>query len=97
MYLENRWDRLLVFLGDGRVPMDSNAVERALRSSFLGRKNSLGSKSVRGIRATEIFHSLITSACLCALDPEDYLRTAIKRAVEKDRPLLPHELATLEA
>ena len=40
-YIANHWNGLQIFLTDGRVEMDSNPVENAIRSIALGRKNAL--------------------------------------------------------
>jgi len=40
-YMLARWQSLTLFLEDGRVAMDTNAVERAIRPIALGRKNAL--------------------------------------------------------
>jgi len=72
--LENRWNGLQVYLRDGRVPITSNGVERALRIPVLGRKNSLGSRSERGIKSASVLYSLIESAKLCGVEPGAYLK-----------------------
>ena len=38
-YLRNHWSAFQVYLGDGRVPIDNNDVERDLRRIALGRAN----------------------------------------------------------
>ena len=38
-YLRNQWERLRCFLKDGRVPLDNNACERAIRPVAVGRRN----------------------------------------------------------
>src|SRR5439155_8215216 len=40
-YALSRWDGLTRFLDDGRIEIDSNVVERAIRPIALGRKNHL--------------------------------------------------------
>jgi transposase len=40
-YVPARWDGLIRFAEDGRVAMDANAVENAIRLLALGRKNAL--------------------------------------------------------
>jgi transposase len=92
-YLENRWDGLVRFVDDGRVPMTSNAAERALRGLVLGRSNHIGSRSQRGTEAAAIFYSLIESAKLNDLDPIAYLRTAAAAHLADQTVPLPHELA----
>lgn len=43
-YIANHWDGLQTFLGDGRVEIDSNAVENLIRPIALNRKNAPSSK-----------------------------------------------------
>jgi transposase len=40
-YALSRWDGLVRFLDDGRIEIDSNTVERAMRPIALSRKNAL--------------------------------------------------------
>jgi transposase len=73
-YALTRWTALTRFIDDGRIEIDNNAAERALRCVALGRKNFLFAGSdVGGERAAAIY-SLIGSAKLNGLDPEAYLR-----------------------
>jgi transposase len=47
-YALERWTALILFLEDGRVEMDNNAAERALRAVALGRKNYLPGRTQAG-------------------------------------------------
>ena len=47
-YALGRWDALTLYCEDGRVEMDNNAAERALRAVALGRKNYLFAGSDAG-------------------------------------------------
>jgi hypothetical protein len=47
-YALDRWDALCRFLDDGRIELDTNRVERAIRPVTLGRKNHLFAGSDRG-------------------------------------------------
>jgi transposase len=78
-----RWDNLTRFLDDGRIPLDNNRVERALRGPVLGRKNHHCSRSQRGAETTAILYSLVESARLNGLDPAAYLLEAANAAIEK--------------
>jgi transposase len=49
-YALARWNGLTRFLDDGRIELDTNPVERALRPIALGRKNHLFAGSDRGAR-----------------------------------------------
>jgi transposase len=44
----NQWDGLLRFLDDGRIEIDSNTVERAMRPVALNRKNALLPAAMKG-------------------------------------------------
>jgi hypothetical protein len=72
-YALGRWTQLLRYCDDGRLEIDNNAAERALRAVALGRKNYLfAGADVGGQRAAAIY-SLIGSAKLNHIDPEAYL------------------------
>ena len=92
-YLENRWDGLVRFVDDARVPTTSNAAERALRGLVLGRNNHFGSRSQRGTEVAAIFYSLIESAKLNGLNPVDYLRIGVQAHLNGQQVPLPHEVA----
>ena len=80
-YTSGLWPGLVRFLGDPKIPLDTNSVERALRGVAVGRKNHYGSRSQRGTRVAALFYSLIESAKLCGVEPRAYLREATLRAV----------------
>lgn len=81
-YALNHWSALIRYAEDGRVEIDNNAAERALRGVALGRKNYLfGGSDVGGERAASMY-CLIGSAKLNGIDPEAYLRTVLTRIAE---------------
>lgn len=82
-YMIKRWDNLTRFVDDGRIPLDNNRVERALRKPVMGRKNHYCSRSERGARTTAIFYSLIETARLAGRDPAEYLLEAVNAALAK--------------
>lgn len=61
------------FLEDGRVAIDDNACERAIKSFVMARKNFLFSNTNRGAEATAVAFSIIESAAVNGLRPEAYL------------------------
>ncbi len=78
-YLRNGRQALKCFLLDGRVPIDNNACENAIRPVAIGRKNFLFAGSVRGGEAAAIVYSVIES-CRCAeVDRWEYLRDVLVR------------------
>lgn len=82
-YVLKYWDGLTLFLDNPKVPLDNNAVERALRGPVVGRKNHYGSKSKRGTKVAAILYTLCETAKLCGVDPWRYLAIAAKRAVNE--------------
>lgn len=78
----NHWQALVCYAEDGRIEIDNNAAERALRAVALGRKNFLfGGSDAGGERAAALY-SLIGTAKLNGLDPEAYLRDVLARIGE---------------
>jgi len=92
-YMSTRWTGLTRFLEDGRVPIDNNATERALRGVVIGRKNHYGSRSRRGTEVAALLYTLMETAKLCGVEPKAYLRRAVKGALAGNDVPLPHELA----
>lgn len=77
-----RWKALTRYVDDGRLEIDNNAAERALRGVSLGRKNYLFMGSDAGGARAAAFYSLVETAKLNGLDPEDYLRQVFTRIAE---------------
>jgi len=67
------------FLDDGRVELDSNSVERAIRPITLGRKNHLFAGSDGGGDRWATVCSLITTAKLNGVEPYAYLKDLLER------------------
>jgi transposase len=80
-YTLGHWDGLVAFLDDGRIEVDTNAVERTMRPIGLGRKNALFAGSAVGGRDWAILASLINSAKLNGLDPFGYMADVLERIV----------------
>ena len=81
-YVLTRWTALTRYCADGRIEIDNNAAERALRVVALGRKNYLFCGSDAGGERAAAIYSLIGTAKLNDLDPEAYLRYVIERIAE---------------
>jgi transposase len=92
-YLDNHWRGLIVFLSDPRVPITSNAAERALRAPVLGRKNYLGSRSDRGMKVAGILYTVLATAVQNDVEPAKYLRAVVETSLRNEAHPLPHELA----
>ena len=81
-YALGRWEALMRYCDDGRLEIDNNAAERALRVVALGRKNFLFAGSDGGGESAAAIYSLIGSAKLNGIDPESYLRNVLSRIAE---------------
>jgi transposase len=81
-YALGRWEALMRYCDDGRLEIDNNAAERALRAVALGRKNYLFAGSDRGGESAAVLYSLVGTAKLNGIDPEAYLRNVLSRIAE---------------
>jgi len=81
-YAQGRWRALTRYCEDGRIEIDNNAAERALRAVALGRKNYLFAGSHSGGERAAAMYTLIGSAKLNGLDPEAYLRYVLERIAD---------------
>jgi transposase len=86
-YLHREWEKLIRYLDDGRIEIDNNGAENAIRPFVVGRKNWLFSASVKGVKASANLYSLIETAKANGLEPYAYLRylfTALPKAETVD-------------
>ena len=74
-----RWEAFTLFLEDGRVAIDNNPAERAIRPVALGRKNFLFVGSDAGGETLADAMTVIETAKMSGLDPEAYLRDVLAR------------------
>jgi transposase len=81
-YALSRWTALTRYRDDGRIEIDNNAAERALRSVALGRKNFLFLGSDTGGERAACMYTLIGTAKLCGLNPQAYLQYVLERIAD---------------
>ena len=72
-YCRNQWSRLTMFLEDGRLEIDNNRSERAIKPFVIGRKNWMFATSMKGARASAIVYSIVETAKENQLNPLNYL------------------------
>jgi transposase len=77
----NHWDGLQRFLEDGRIELDNNSVERAMRPVCLSRKNSLFAGSDEGGENWACLASLIETCKLNRVNPQAYFTDLLTRLV----------------
>lgn len=96
-YALAHWRALTRYVDDGLLEIDNSAAERALRAVALGRKNYLFCGSNSGGERAAAIYSLVGTAKLNGMDPEDYLRQVLTRIAEhpvnRIDELLPWNLA----
>lgn len=85
------------YANDGRLQIDNNAAERALRGIALGRKNYLFQGDDRAGERAPALYSLIETAKLNGVDPQAYLHEVLARIadhpINRIEELLPWRLA----
>ena len=80
-YALSRWNGLTLFIDDGRVEIDSNVVERAIRPIALNRKNALFAGSDGGAENWAIVASLIETCKLNGIDPQAWMADTLTKIV----------------
>ncbi len=78
-YLASNWSRLQRYVEAGRLPIDNNAAERAIRPFVIGRKNWLFSDTPKGATASAQLYSLVETAKANGQEPYAYLRHILER------------------
>jgi hypothetical protein len=80
-YPLNHRDGLCRFLDDGRIELDTNTVERAIRPLCLSRKNALFASGDDGGARWAAVASLVETCKLNSVDPQRYLTDLLTRLV----------------
>jgi transposase len=78
-YVLGQWNGLRVFLGDGRVEIDNNLVENAIRPTAIGKKNWLFIGEAQAGERGAILYTIVESCRRRGLDPYAYLREVLTR------------------
>lgn len=82
-YVLKRWESLTRYTTDGRLPIDTNELERLIRVVAIGKKNYLHAASEVGAQAAAVMYSLVNSCLLVGVDPFLYLADVMWRVSEK--------------
>ena len=88
-YSLNQWEALCVYTTDGRLSIDNNASENALRRVAIGRKNWLFAGSDNGGRTAATLFSLIATCQRHRVEPMAYLRDVLTRIAATPLSQLP--------
>ncbi|GIU11292.1 IS66 family transposase [Shewanella baltica] len=72
-YLVNQWHKLIRYVDDGRLSIDNNRAERAVKPFVIGRKNWLFSQTANGAHASATLYSIVETAKINGLIPFNYI------------------------
>ena len=78
-YAYNRWGNMMRYLEDGRIRIDNNLMENAIRPIALGRKNYLFCGNHEGAENMAVVCSLIATCKAQEVNPRDYLNDIIEK------------------
>lgn len=78
-YALGQWSTLEVYLKDGRVEIDNNLVENAIRPTAIGKKNWLFMGEAGAGQRGAIIYTIIESCRRRKIDPYAYLRDILTR------------------
>ncbi len=81
-YSLQQWSKLENYLLDGRLEIDNNLVENAIRPVALGRKNYLFAGSHEGAKRAALTYSLVATAKLHEVEPFEYMRDILSRIAD---------------
>ena len=90
-YTLSVWEGLCVFLEDGRIEIDNNAVENAIRPTAVGKKNWLFIGEAEAGERSAIVFTVIEACRRRGINPFEYLREVFTRMplmVAADYPIL---------
>ena len=91
-YALGQWRTLAVYLQDGRVEIDNNLVENAIRPTAIGKKNWLFIGDAQAGQRSAIIYTVIESCRRRGLDPYAYLREVLTRLPNMTNHQIPEVL-----
>lgn len=84
-YTLGQWSKLEKYVSDGRLEIDNNLIENAIRPVALGRKNYLFAGSHEGAKRAALIYSLVATAKLHGVEPFAYLKDILNRTADHPR------------
>ena len=78
-YALSHWDKLIKYCGDGKIEIDNNGVENAIRPTALGKKNwmFIGHPNAGGRSA--IIYTILENCKRLGINPQEYLKDVLSR------------------
>lgn len=77
-YSIKHWDSLTQYINDGRLEIDNNRSERAIKPFVIGRKNWLFNTSTKGADASSVLFSLVQTCKEHDMDVFAYFKYALE-------------------
>lgn len=78
-YALGQWNEFERYLDDGRMEIDNNLIENAIRPAKLGLKNYLFFGSAEAGATSALFYTLVGNCKVHGIDPERYLAVVLDR------------------
>jgi len=93
-YSIERWKQLMIYTTNGKLNIDNNPVENAIRPVAVGRKNYLFAGSHEAAQRSAMLYSLLGTCKLHDINPFEWLKGVLEiistHPINKIRELLPH-------
>jgi transposase len=94
-YSIERWKQLMIYTTDGKLNIDNNPVENAIRPVAVGRKNYLFAGSHEAAQRSAMLYSLLGTCKLHGINPFDWLKRTLEtipsHPINRIQDLLPYE------
>lgn len=81
-YTLSNWEMLIRYLEDGRLEIDNNRIENAIRPVALGRKNWLFAGSHDGAQRMAILYTIFGTCKMNDINPYEYMKDLLDRIVD---------------
>lgn len=95
-YILERFDRLMLYTTNGKLEIDNNLVENAIRPVAIGRKNYLFAGSHNGARRAAMLYSFQGTCRINDINPFEWLQNTLEKIpahpVNKLSELLPRKV-----
>ncbi len=85
-YSQNQWPKLIRYLEDGRLNIDNNRAERAVKPFVIGRKAWLFANTKTGATASATLYSMVETAKINGLEPYKYLTELFEKLPTANTP-----------
>lgn len=84
-YTVNQWHKVIRYTEDGRLSIDNNRAERAIKPFVIGRKNWLFSNTEKGAGASAVIYSIIETAKANGVNTDAYLKMLLEELPKRQQ------------